>query len=145
MQVTRCPAWSGRPSPPDADAERTTVDADRAHALGLLTHLTDDDEDVLPRATELATTLANGPTICFAQIKQQLRQEGGFTEALEAEARAQAACGYTEDHVAAVDAFVNKRPPGLQGKVTSPPLPGPNLSPRRRHTPAWTTRLRTEI
>ncbi|HIW62543.1 MAG TPA: enoyl-CoA hydratase/isomerase family protein [Candidatus Stackebrandtia excrementipullorum] len=92
------------------------VDADRAHALGLLTHLTDDDEDVLPRATELATTLANGPTICFAQIKQQLRQEGGFTEALEAEARAQAACGYTEDHVAAVDAFVNKRPPVFKGR-----------------------------
>lgn len=92
------------------------VDAQRAYDLGLLTEMVDADDDVVPHATELATRLASGPTVCFAQIKRQLRQEGDFTQALEAEARAQATCGFTEDHAAAVDAFVNKRRPTFKGR-----------------------------
>lgn len=91
------------------------IDADRAYASGLLTHLTTDDDAVLAQAEELAVALAAGPTVGFAQMKQQLRQDGDFFEALQAEARAQAACGATKDHAAAVDAFVNKRRPTFEG------------------------------
>lgn len=92
------------------------VAAERALQLGLLTELVDTDDDVLPRATALATELAAGPTVCFAQMKRQLRQDGDFDTALTTEAEAQAACGFTADHAGAVDAFVNKRRPTFEGR-----------------------------
>ncbi|MFD0556414.1 2-(1,2-epoxy-1,2-dihydrophenyl)acetyl-CoA isomerase [Stackebrandtia endophytica] len=92
------------------------VAAERALQLGLLTELVDTDDDVLPRATALATELAAGPTVCFAQMKRQLRQNGDFDTALTTEAEAQAACGFTADHAGAVDAFVNKRRPTFEGR-----------------------------
>ena len=92
------------------------VAAERALQLGLLTELVDTDDDVLPRATALATELAAGPTVCFAQMKRQLRQDGDFDTALTTEAEAQAACGFTSDHANAVDAFVNKRRPTFEGR-----------------------------
>ncbi len=94
----------------------TTVGAQEAAQTGLLTHLTDTDDEVQDTARKLATQLAAGPTLAYAQIKQQLRLRADFNEMLSAEAAAQAACGFSSDHSNAVDAFVNKRKPRFEGK-----------------------------
>lgn len=94
----------------------TTVAAAEAARIGLLTHLTESDEAVQETAQDLATQLAAGPTLAYAQIKKQLRLRADFNEMLSAEAAAQAACGFSADHVNAVDAFVNKRKPRFEGK-----------------------------
>lgn len=74
-------------------------------------------EDVLPRAVEIARQLAAGPTVAFAQTKRLLAQAPGRTldEVLDAEARAQAACGATADHTGAVQAFLSRAQPTFTG------------------------------
>jgi 2-(1,2-epoxy-1,2-dihydrophenyl)acetyl-CoA isomerase len=84
---------------------------------GLLTTLTEDDEQVLPAAQELAARLAAGPTVAYAAIKRELSigTAGTLSDALAAEAQAQAICGATADHRNAVEAFANKRKPVFEG------------------------------
>jgi 2-(1,2-epoxy-1,2-dihydrophenyl)acetyl-CoA isomerase len=93
------------------------VPAQQAHRLGLLTSLVDSDDEVLPAATALATRLAAGPTVAYAQIKRELAvaATGTLAQALAAEADAQAVCGATTDHRAATAAFVAKRRPEFLG------------------------------
>ncbi|HCT77083.1 MAG TPA: enoyl-CoA hydratase [Micromonosporaceae bacterium] len=93
------------------------VKADEALRLGLLTRLTDDDDQVLATAQELAGKLAAGPTVAFGQIKRELLHgtRSTLSQALAIEAEAQAACGATNDHPAATMAFVNKEKPVFQG------------------------------
>jgi 2-(1,2-epoxy-1,2-dihydrophenyl)acetyl-CoA isomerase len=94
------------------------IDAQEALRLGLLTKLVDDDEEVLPAARALASRLASGPTVAYAQIKRQLRIGGTGTlaEALEAEYEAQRASGATADHRSATYAFVRKERPIFEGR-----------------------------
>ncbi|SDY05598.1 Enoyl-CoA hydratase [Micromonospora pattaloongensis] len=94
------------------------VGADEAYRLGLLTRLVDDDALVLPAAQELAARLAAGPTVAYGAIKRQLSigDAGTLSEALAAEAQAQAICGVTADHRNATAAFVNKEKPVYQGR-----------------------------
>ncbi|HEY0530177.1 MAG TPA: enoyl-CoA hydratase, partial [Actinoplanes sp.] len=51
-------------------------------------------------------------------IKRELSigDAGTLSDALAAEAQAQAICGATADHKAAVDAFVAKRTPVFEGR-----------------------------
>lgn len=93
------------------------VPADEAVRLGLLTRLVDDDEQVLPAAHELAERLAAGPTVAYGAIKRQLSvgDAGTLSEALAAEAQAQAICGATADHRNATAAFVAKEKPPFLG------------------------------
>ncbi|WP_250027945.1 enoyl-CoA hydratase/isomerase family protein [Paractinoplanes maris] len=94
------------------------VRAERAYEIGLLSQLAEDDEQVLPRAHELAERLAAGPTVAYGAIKRELSigDAGTLSDALAAEAQAQAICGATADHKAAVSAFVAKRKPVFEGK-----------------------------
>ncbi len=94
------------------------VPAEEAYRLGLLTRLVDDDEQVLPTAQELAARLAAGPTVAYGAIKRQLSvgDAGTLSEALAAEAQAQAICGATADHRAATSAFLAKRQPTFEGR-----------------------------
>jgi 2-(1,2-epoxy-1,2-dihydrophenyl)acetyl-CoA isomerase len=94
------------------------VDAAEAQRIGLLNRLVDDDEKVLPAARELATRLAAGPTVAYAQIKRELAVSATATlpDALDAEARAQAICGATADHRDATLAFVRKQRPSFGGR-----------------------------
>lgn len=94
------------------------VKADEAFRIGMLTELLADDEQVLPRAQELAARLAAGPTIAYGAIKRELSigDAGTLSDALAAEAQAQAICGATADHTAAVNAFLNKQKPEYQGR-----------------------------
>jgi len=93
------------------------VTADEAHRLGLLNRMVDDDL-VLATAQELAARLAAGPTVAYGAIKRELSvgDAGTLSEALAAEAQAQAICGATADHRAATIAFVNKQPPTFEGR-----------------------------
>lgn len=94
------------------------VRADEAYRLGLLNRLVDDDEQVLPAAQKLAARLAAGPTVAYGAIKRQLSvgDAGTLSEALAAEAQAQAICGATADHRNATAAFVNKEKPVFEGR-----------------------------
>jgi 2-(1,2-epoxy-1,2-dihydrophenyl)acetyl-CoA isomerase len=94
------------------------VRARECHDYGLLTQLVEDDEQVLPAAQELAARLAAGPTVAYAAIKRELSigTAGSLSDALAAEAQAQAICGGTADHKAAVDSFVAKQKPVFEGR-----------------------------
>jgi enoyl-CoA hydratase/carnithine racemase len=72
---------------------------------------------LLARATELARSLADGPTFAHAMTKKSLHQEWnmGVDEAIEAEAQAQAICMQTEDFVRAYHGFVAKQKPKFEG------------------------------
>jgi 2-(1,2-epoxy-1,2-dihydrophenyl)acetyl-CoA isomerase len=89
-----------------------------AFEMGLLTRLVEDDEQVLPTALELAARLAAGPTVAYGAIKRELSiaDAGTLSDALAAEAQAQAICGATADHKNAVTAFVSKQKPVFEGR-----------------------------
>ncbi|HEX6969823.1 MAG TPA: enoyl-CoA hydratase-related protein [Micromonosporaceae bacterium] len=94
------------------------VSADESLRLGLLNRLLPDDEQVLPVAQELAARLAAGPTVAYGAIKRQLSigDAGTLSEALAAEAEAQAICGRTTDHRVATTAFARKEKPTFEGR-----------------------------
>ncbi len=94
------------------------VRAQKAYDIGLLSQLTEDDEQVLPAAMALAERLAAGPTVAYGAIKRELSigDAGTLSDALAAEAQAQSICGATADHKAAVTAFVAKQKPAFEGK-----------------------------
>ena len=69
------------------------------------------------RARELATQLANGPTLAHAVTKRMLHEEWSLPldEAIDAEARVQAQCMESKDFKRAYDAFVAKQRPRFEG------------------------------
>jgi enoyl-CoA hydratase/carnithine racemase len=73
--------------------------------------------DLLPRAQELARSLADGPWFAHAMTKTMLNQEWamGIEELIESEAQAQALCMQTEDFRRAFEAFAAKRTPRFEG------------------------------
>lgn len=89
-----------------------------AYRLGMLTRLTDADDLVLPVAQELAARLAAGPTVAYGAIKRELSvgTAGTLSDALAAEAAAQAITGGTSDHRNATAAFVKKEKPVFEGR-----------------------------
>ncbi|GIM95998.1 enoyl-CoA hydratase-related protein [Paractinoplanes toevensis] len=94
------------------------VRAQRAYEIGLLSRLLEDDDQVLPQAQELAARLAAGPTVAYGAIKRELSigDAGTLSDALAAEAQAQAICGGTADHKAAVASFLAKQKPVFEGR-----------------------------
>jgi 2-(1,2-epoxy-1,2-dihydrophenyl)acetyl-CoA isomerase len=94
------------------------VRAEQSFAYGMLSRLLDDDEQVLPATQELAARLAAGPTVAYGAIKRELSigDAGTLSDALAAEAQAQAICGGTADHRNAVTAFVAKQKPEFEGR-----------------------------
>ncbi len=89
------------------------LDADTAYSLSLLCELTDTDDDVLPRAREIAAQLANGPTGSYAAIRRLLFTASSHTlaEQLTAEAESIADLAITGEGVEGVNAFLAKRAP----------------------------------
>jgi enoyl-CoA hydratase/carnithine racemase len=74
-------------------------------------------ERVLAKATQLASSLANGPTFAHAMTKRMLHEEWnmGLDDAIDAEARAQAICMETNDFRRAYDAFIKGERPAFAG------------------------------
>jgi enoyl-CoA hydratase len=92
--------------------------AEDAHAMGLVTDLVDNAEDVLPAARKLAGRIAALPPLAVQSTKRALNQlfrnqmAAVFEQALDAEMETFA----SEDLVEAVSAFRERRKPVYQGK-----------------------------
>ena len=95
----------------------STITAARALELGLATEVVP-AEEVLPRATALARSLAQGPTAAYAAVKSSLAFSAthGLAESLAYEDEMQNRAGSTEDHRAAVKSFVAKERPVFTGR-----------------------------
>ena len=89
-----------------------TVRADEALELGLANRVVAPDE-LAATVGELATGLAAGPTVALGAIRQSVAYAGShtFAESLERESVMMQRTGATEDHRAAVSAFVAKEKP----------------------------------
>ncbi len=93
-----------------------TFGAERAEAWGLV-HAVVPDEEVAQHATEIARTLAAGPTAAYVAVKELINanQGAGLAEVLEREAAVQQQLGISTDHATAVEAFLAKRRPSFVG------------------------------
>lgn len=90
-----------------------------AEALELgLAHKVVPDAELADQAAAVAQQLAQGPTAAYAAIKESLAFGAGHTlaETLEKEAELQVRAGASQDHRAAVEAFVKKEKPRFTGR-----------------------------
>ena len=94
-----------------------TVDAAEALELGLATQVVA-AADFEQAVGDLAVRLASGPTVSFGSIRQAVANSASSTleDALAFEAEKMALTGGTEDHLAAVNAFVAKEKPTFRGR-----------------------------
>jgi 2-(1,2-epoxy-1,2-dihydrophenyl)acetyl-CoA isomerase len=92
------------------------VDAAEGLKIGLVDLLVDDGE-LADAAARLAGSLAAGPALALSKIKASLQYAASadLPAALAFEDRAQAACFASTDHLEAIQAFVEKRPPRYLG------------------------------
>jgi 2-(1,2-epoxy-1,2-dihydrophenyl)acetyl-CoA isomerase len=94
-----------------------TVPAAEALELGLATRVVSARE--LPVVVgELARTMAAGPTLAYAAIRQSVAFSAGhpLSDSLAQEADQMALTGRSQDHAAAVAAFLAKETPTFQGR-----------------------------
>lgn len=93
-----------------------TVPADEAQRLGLVTRLVPADE-LQDSVAQYAAQLASGPTLAYASIRQALAYSAGhdLASSLANEAELMARTGASQDHLAAVEAFLSKTPPTFNG------------------------------
>lgn len=92
------------------------ANGEEAFAWGFYNRLCEPD-DLVAQATELARTLASGPTFAHGMTKRMLHQEWSMSvdDAIEAEAQAQAICMATQDFERAYRAFAAKARPEFKG------------------------------
>ena len=92
------------------------VDAETAERWGLINRVWP-DEEVDERVEELVTRLATGPTKSFAGTKRQLNNRfyWGLEEQLELEAQIQREMAGSDDFLAGVTAFMQKRERAFKG------------------------------
>jgi 2-(1,2-epoxy-1,2-dihydrophenyl)acetyl-CoA isomerase len=93
------------------------VSADEALRLGLTNWVCEPDQ-LAAKVREIALRLANGPTIAFRYIKENLNRamSGDVDDCLDLEATHHVHCGQTQDHREATKAFVEKREPVFSGR-----------------------------
>ena len=93
------------------------IPAEQAKQWGLIWDVVDDAE-LMPRATELARRLANGPTQSLARIKSAMNQasQNDLAQQLDLERDFQRELGRTEDFREGVAAFLAKRKAEFKGK-----------------------------
>jgi 2-(1,2-epoxy-1,2-dihydrophenyl)acetyl-CoA isomerase len=90
--------------------------ADQALAYGLVNRVVPDEE--LPSAaSELAASLAAGPTRALGLTKRAFNRSvlAGLEQVLDYEAHLQEIAGRTADHHEGVSAFLEKRPAEFRG------------------------------
>lgn len=93
------------------------VGADEALRLGLTNWVCEFDE-LAAKTLEIARRLANGPTIAYRYMKENLNRAmaGDWDDCLDLEATHHVHCGQTADHKEAAKAFVEKREPVFVGR-----------------------------
>jgi 2-(1,2-epoxy-1,2-dihydrophenyl)acetyl-CoA isomerase len=94
-----------------------TINAQEAERIGLVNHVVP-PEQLATTARELATRLANGPSVAIGLAKSSIYQSltMDMASALELEARSLGITLATEDANAAIDAFLEKRKVVFKGK-----------------------------
>ncbi len=94
------------------------IDAKEAERLGLVNRVV--PESALEKQTlALARQLASGPTVAYRYMKENISRAlsgAALEECLDLEATHHVHTGLTEDHRAAVKAFVEKTPPVFKGR-----------------------------
>ena len=92
-------------------------DAAEAERLGLVNRVFV-AADLEAAVMAIASRLANGPTVAYRYMKENLNRavHGEMGECLDMEATHHIHCGQTEDHREAAKAFVEKREPVFQGR-----------------------------
>ena len=95
----------------------STLKAEESLALGLATRVVPADE-LAATVGELAARLAAGPTVAYASMRASVAYSAQhtFAESLAFESEMMTRTGATEDHAAAVAAFVAKEKPVFQGR-----------------------------
>lgn len=93
------------------------VTADEALRLGLANWVVEPDQ-LMIKTLEIARRLANGPTVAYRYMKENLNRAmaGEVEDCLDLEATHHVHCGQTEDHREATKAFVEKREPVFKGR-----------------------------
>ena len=93
------------------------VSAEEALNLGL-TNWVCEPEELKEKTLEIALRLANGPSVAYRYMKENLNRamSGEVDDCLDLEATHHIHCGQTEDHRTAVKAFVEKKEPVFKGK-----------------------------
>lgn len=95
----------------------STIPAADALALGLATRVVP-DADLTAEVTALATTLAAGPTLSYASIRQSVNYSAShsFEDSLAFEGAKMNLTGASGDHRRAVDAFLTKTKATFEGR-----------------------------
>ena len=93
------------------------VSAEEALNLGL-TNWICEPEELEEKTMEIALRLANGPSVAYRYMKENLNRamSGEVDDCLDLEATHHIHCGQTEDHRNATKAFVEKKEPIFKGK-----------------------------
>jgi 2-(1,2-epoxy-1,2-dihydrophenyl)acetyl-CoA isomerase len=93
------------------------IPADEALRLGLVNWVCEFDE-LQAKTQEIARRLANGPTIAYRYMKENLNRAmtGEWDDCLDLEATHHVHTGQTADHKEAAKAFVEKRDPVFTGR-----------------------------
>jgi 2-(1,2-epoxy-1,2-dihydrophenyl)acetyl-CoA isomerase len=94
-----------------------TIASDECLSLGLVTQVVPADQ-FEQTVTELARTLAAGPTLAYGSIRRAVAASAGqdLETALAHEAELMTLTGASADHRAAVDAFLAKEKPVFEGR-----------------------------
>jgi 2-(1,2-epoxy-1,2-dihydrophenyl)acetyl-CoA isomerase len=94
-----------------------TVGAQEALELGLATEVVPDDE-LAGRVAEVARTLAAGPTLAYGAVRRAMAFSAGhgLLDSLQHEDELMTRTGTSEDHRAAVSAFLAKEKPRFSGR-----------------------------
>lgn len=94
-----------------------SLKAREAYELGIANRLVP-AESLCAEAESVARTLAAGPTVAYAALKESLAYGAShsLSEALEREDELQSRAGASEDHAIAVRAFLAKQPPQYLGR-----------------------------
>ncbi len=94
-----------------------TLSAAESLELGLATQVVPDD-DLPGVVSEVAARLATGPTVALGAMRRSVAHAAGhsFEDALAFESRMMTETGATEDHAAAVAAFIAKQKPTFEGR-----------------------------
>ncbi|MFI1712894.1 enoyl-CoA hydratase/isomerase family protein [Streptomyces sp. NPDC053513] len=94
-----------------------SISAREAYELGIVNRLVP-AADLAAEAEKVARTLAEGPTVAYAALKESLAfgADHSLTEALDKEEELQTLAGASEDHTIAVRAFIAKEKPKYLGR-----------------------------
>ena len=93
------------------------ISAEQAHQWGMIYKVVPDDV-LQGEAQRLAAKLADGPTVSYGLIRQEVQAalESDLATALELEAQSQRTAGKSKDCAEAVAAFLEKRAPVFRGE-----------------------------